>query len=48
MESAKEQSKFAIDDKYKRHNEENENAKKINNEVWWIVLKFLGFYDFND
>jgi hypothetical protein len=37
LESAKDQSKFAIDDKldkFKRHKEENENAKKINNEVW--------------
>jgi hypothetical protein len=34
LESAKEQSKFAIEDKYTRHIEENENAKKINNEVW--------------
>jgi hypothetical protein len=37
LESAKDQSKFVIDDKldkFKRHKEENENAKKINNEVW--------------
>jgi hypothetical protein len=35
-------------EKYKCHIEETERAKKINNEVWKIILKHLGFYDFID
>jgi hypothetical protein len=25
-----------------------ERAKKVNNEVWKIILKHLGFFDFNE
>ena len=45
--NASNQKKFEIDeDKYKSLIKDNEKARKINNEVWWIMLRFLGFYDF--